>query len=373
MGAAQRPRLLRAVEAEDGFGLALRRHRLASRLSLDELAARTGLGARHLHGVEHGVHIPRPDTVRLLSTALGLTGAEQDRLEMLARPTWVAPGDQDVIDEHIMTMRLRGLSERSVGGRQATLRLLAVFMAPVPLLRVTAADLNRWQRAMLGGSGRAPLAVCTRASYVVHTRMFYQWALADGRIESDPSSVLVVPKIPKGRPHPIGEDELALALAEASPRMRAWLALAAGAGLRAMEIAALRREDVRERAATPHLVLHGKGGKTRIVPLSPWVLAELEAYGMPASGPLFRLRDGRPVNAHYVSKYANEFLHKIGIPETLHKLRHRFATALYRTTKDLRLTQEMLGHESPATTAIYAGFDNDAAAGAIAGLTVGAP
>jgi integrase/recombinase XerC len=281
--------------------------------------------------------------------------------------------DQDMIDEHLTTMRLRGLSEYSVAIRRASLRRLAVFVAPLSLLEVTAADLNRYQRALLGGSGLAPLAARSRASYVVNLRMFYQWAHAEGLVGSNPATVLVVPKVPKGRPHPIGEDELALALTEASPRMRAWLALAAGAGLRAMEIAGLRREDVVERAGMPHLVLHGKGSKTRIVPLSPWVLEVLKQYGMPVDGRLFIQSNGRPVTAKRVSDLSNDYLHRLGIVETIHKLRHRFATRLYRATKDLRLTQEMLGHDSPATTAIYAGFDNDAAAGAIAGLTVGAP
>lgn len=278
-----------------------------------------------------------------------------------------------MIDEHVVTMRLRGLSENSITTREGVLRRLAGFVAPLSLLEVTAADLNRYQRSMLGGVDRAPLAAQSRRSYVVNLRQFYRWALAEGLVESDPTTVLIIPKVPKGRPHPIGEDDLAFALAEAPPRMRAWLSLAAGAGLRAMEIAALRREDVVERAGMPHLVLHGKGDKTRIVPLSPWVLAVLEAYGMPATGPLFRMDNGRPVTARVVSSKAGEYLRRVGITESIHGGRHRFATELYRATKDLRLTQEMLGHESPATTAIYAGFDNDAAAGAIAGLTVGAP
>lgn len=280
------------------------------------------------------------------------------------------PASAGIVADHVADLRMRGQSERSIGGRVGALDLLCRF-AGKPLLQVTAADLRGWQRAMMGGSGRAPLGVRTRRSYSVHARQFYRWALAEGLITEDPSTVLILPKPPKGRPRPIGEDDLTLALAAAGPRVRVWLMLAAGSGLRAMEIAGLCREDVVERAESPHLVIRGKGQKTRSVPLSPAVLAALRAYGMPMSGPLFRRRDGDPVNAHYVSKVANEFLHKAGTPESLHQLRHRFATRLHRATRDIRLVQEMLGHESLATTANYVDFDRDEAATAIGALMAG--
>jgi integrase len=58
-------------------------------------------------------------------------------------------------------------------------------------------------------------------------------------------------------------------------------------------------------------------------------------------------------------------LHSLGIPATAHQLRHRFATRLYQATKDLRLVQEMLGHESVATTQRYADFSTAAAFDAV--------
>ena len=141
--------------------------------------------------------------------------------------------------------------------------------------------------------------------------------------------------------------------------MRAWLVLAAWAGLRAMELAALRREDVHEHDDPPMLVVRdGKGQKGRAVPLSRLVLDELapilDAHDS-AHPWLFpsRLDHRRSVSAGTVSNLANEHLRSLGNPDTLHSLRHRFASELYRVTLDLRLCQEMLGHASPATTAIY--------------------
>ena len=115
------------------------------------------------------------------------------------------------------------------------------------------------------------------------------------------------------------------------------------------------------------VLLHGKGSKDRVLPLGEVVLVELERYGLPRSGPVFPRRDGHP--GHNTSTRVSNIVHKhlraVGVPFTLHQCRHRFATAIYRQSKDLRMTQELLGHSSPTTTAIYAQFDTAAAAGAL--------
>lgn len=280
------------------------------------------------------------------------------------------PASAAVVADHVADLRMRGFSEKSIHARMQVLSMLG-RRTGVPVLQATSADLRRWQRAQMGGSDQASLCIRTRRVYAVHARQFYRWALTEALITEDPSTVLVLPKPPKGRPRPIGEDTLQSALASSPPAVRAWLVLAAGAGLRAMEIAALRREDVVDGGESPHLVVHGKGDKVRTVPLSSAVLAELRAYGMPRSGPLFRMQNGRPATAHYVSAMANKQLHRVGITETLHQLRHRFATRLHKATRDIRLVQEMLGHESLATTANYVDFDGDEAATAIGGLMDG--
>ncbi len=102
------------------------------------------------------------------------------------------------------------------------------------------------------------------------------------------------PKLPRHLPRPIGTDDLNRALLAADPRMRAWLTLAAYAGLRCVEIAGLRAEDVHLDREPPvlHLV-KTKGAKERIVPLGPLVSAALRGYGLPLSGPVFT-RDRGP-------------------------------------------------------------------------------
>ena len=125
-----------------------------------------------------------------------------------------------------------------------------------------------------------------------------------------------------------------------------------------------------ELAESAVLVADGKGGHQRMVPLHPYVMGLLEALPLPVAGPVFRRRDGLSGHPppHLISQWANRHLHSVGIPDTLHSLRHRFATQIYRTTQDIRLTQELCGHQSPATTALYAAADMQKAAAAVFAL-----
>ncbi len=58
-------------------------------------------------------------------------------------------------------------------------------------------------------------------------------------------------------------------------------------------------------------------------------------------------------NKESASSLAAAHLHGLGQPHTLHTLRHRFGTRLYALSRDIRLTQELMGHQNPATTALY--------------------
>jgi integrase/recombinase XerC len=266
-----------------------------------------------------------------------------------------------IVADHLRYLEARGRSSRTVEGRKAAIHLL-VRHAGVPVRDITAGHLTAWQDALM------VLSVNTRCSYISHVKEFFRWARAEGELADNPARVLVAPKAQRGRPRPMPEQKMERALALAPPRMRLWLKLAGYEGLRACEIAQIDRNDILRDGRRPLLIVHGKGGKERIVPLDLDVLAELDAPWLPAMGRLFQLRNGQPVNAHYVSKFANEFLHKIGIPETLHQLRHRFGTQVYRAGRDILLTQELLGHASPATTAIYAAFDQDTAAPVVSSI-----
>jgi len=266
-----------------------------------------------------------------------------------------------VLTDHVRWMRLRGMSPHTV-----RLRTLAVGLAErhagKDAADLTEDDLDSWQGSLL------VLADRTRATYAEQVKGFFRWAHEAGKLPADPSVILIVPRRPKAVPHPISEADLERALRSLPAMVRLWLVLAAFAGLRAAEIAGLRREDVREDAGMPHLLVRGKGGRERVVPLGPNPLAELLAFGLPARGRLFLRTDGRPVTGKYVSQTCNRWLHRLGIRETIHKGRHRFATQVLDHGAHIRDLQELLGHETLAATAVYTRVLPRRAAGVVAAV-----
>jgi integrase/recombinase XerC len=256
-------------------------------------------------------------------------------------------------------------SPETVYSRRGALMRLAAAL-PCGLLDAAAADLAAW---------RAGLAVApeTVTDYVSHAREFYDWAIGAGFIDENPASGLVLPRRRRRLPRPIAEDDLFAAVAAAPARIRPWLVLAAWCGLRAKEIAYLRRENILDTVRPAALLIAEdatKGSRERIVPLSAYALGELHAAGLPASGWAFRRCDGRPGpnSPGRVSHLCNDYLHGLGIAATLHQCRHRFGTMTYRGRRDLRMVQELLGHANPSTTAGYAAFDQGDAVGVVEDL-----
>ena len=106
------------------------------------------------------------------------------------------------------------------------------------------------------------------------------------------------------------------------------------------------------------------------MPMAGRVRDALRRHGLPTAGVVFRRLDGRPgpVSPHRVSQLCSAHLHSLGVPASVHQLRHRFASRLYAQSRDLRMVQEMLGHASPTTTSIYVAWSDDQAAAAVAAL-----
>lgn len=230
------------------------------------------------------------------------------------------------------------------------------------LATVTSADLQafaaqRW----------ASLSVQTHSSYVQHCRDLFAWAQRAGLREDNPALDLPKPRVPRRSPRPISEDSLRLALCRANPAVRVWLILGAWAGLRCCEMAALDAQDVLDGA----LHVRGKGGHERMVPVGPALLRELHRYRMPRTGPIFRTTTGHRFTADAISARINEHLHELGLPDTAHALRHRYATQMYQRSRDIRMVQSLLGHASPTTTAIYTGWSRPQASRFVSELDAG--
>ena len=252
----------------------------------------------------------------------------------------------DLLAEFARDQKRRGLSRRTIDVRDRTLRL---FLADVDPMTAATYDIEEWlDSRRLGPS--------SRGSYLSTLCMFFDFLVHIRRRADNPVAEIRRPKVGRRLPHPISRGDLAVALAHAEPRMRCWLTLGAFQGLRCIEMAQLRREDVQETASPPIIVVReGKGGKDRVLPLNADVELALRSYGM-RHGYLFQI-DGQPIEPGTVSSYIWRYLHGLGIEASAHSLRHFFGSSLYHATKDIRLVQEMMGHASPQTTAVYVAFD----------------
>lgn len=256
----------------------------------------------------------------------------------------------------------RGLMANTVAVHGRRLEAMGRF-ANKSLLSVEQKDVH----AFLDSRDLAPRSRCQWLSAL---HCFYRWAVEEELTQTDPSARIPRPRVPQDLPRPAHTEQLRLALEKADRKMRCWLLLAAYMGLRCQEIAGIRREDVLE-AENVLRVTRGKGAKERILPLHPMVAEALRDLPMPARGWLFRRPMGGPYQPWMLSQHFNKWLREVGVEATAHQLRHWFATNLYRSTHDLRLTQEMLGHADPKTTAIYTAFDRSQAAQAVATLDFG--
>lgn len=258
--------------------------------------------------------------------------------------------DVDLLDYLFWGAQVRGLSPSTLRVRMDFVHRLYVF-AGVALRDIEPHHLLAFEKVAIAGR-----AAESRRAYVSHLRSFFRWCVKTGICSVDPTEVLTMPSIPRHLPRPIEESDLAEALAAARPKMRCMLALASYAGLRCCEIAGLDHSDLRieaDGAAILH-VRKAKGSRERSVEVGQVVIDALRAHGLKRRGALFIGQDGRQISPGSVSKSINRYLAEHNIPSTAHQLRHRFGSVTYQLSRDLRLVQELLGHSSPNTTAIYA-------------------
>lgn len=262
------------------------------------------------------------------------------------------------VQSHLRWCERRGLRPNTIYARKNTLARVGRYAGRCAC-NLDRTTVDRWW-------ADHPATPAARAVDLSHLRSFYRWGIEAGVVSEDPTSHLPVPRRKRGLPRPVSEDEMARAIDHAPPRVREALVLAAYAGLRGCEIATLRGEDLLWDQGL--LLVHdGKGGRQRVVPMHPEVKRTLSPLAR-TRGALLRKVNGQPITTKALQKQVSLYLNAIGCDSTLHAFRHRFGSRLYAETTDLRLVQEMLGHASPATTAVYTAWSPDRARAGIGAL-----
>jgi len=209
----------------------------------------------------------------------------------------------------------------------------------------------------------------TVARKIAALRSFYKFLMKRGEMEANPAQVVRTPKLQKRLPKylTVQEVERLLNVPDVTGFMgvrdKAILELLYSAGLRTCELVGLNHDDVDLGRQT--LRTRGKGKKERINPIGQYAVRALSGYlEMKQVHPerarfdacaLFLNFRGQRLTTRSIRRLLADYIAQAGLPDTVspHTLRHSFATHLLMRGADLRVVQELLGHENISTTQIY--------------------
>lgn len=252
----------------------------------------------------------------------------------------------DPIDRHLDDLRRSRYSASTLENRGRLLRTL-----PEPLLDPTREAIQAWWNARQTLPDGTPRAASSLSGEASHVRAFYRWAMVNGLVHINAADWLPRVRQKRPAPTPVPEADLYRAMHDAPDDIRRAVALAAMAGLRSAEIAAVQWSDI-DPGNGVLWVREGKGSKGRSVPLSAGLLAEL---GDPGSGPII----GRHANGKAVSQSIGRYLRARGVDYTAHKLRARYATRFLAATGDLKAAADALGHADLSSISRYVVASSD--------------
>lgn len=275
-----------------------------------------------------------------------------------------------------------GLAQNTLAAYRRDLELFGDYLRRRGVTTERAIDAPTLQSYLVELSGRG-YKESTIARHVVAIRMWLRWLLLTKQIEHDMVNLLELPKKWKLLPETLALDRTVELVtspdldSELGHRDRAILELFYSSGLRVSELCGLTLRDLNLKGAW--LRCMGKGRKERVVPIGKAALDAIEVYlerlrpklidtGMESGRitgplteraqlalPLFMSRTGGPIERTAVWRIVRREATRRGIRGKVspHTIRHSFATHLLEGGMDLRVVQELLGHASVATTAIY--------------------
>lgn len=264
----------------------------------------------------------------------------------------------------------KGLSANSVEAYERDYQRLKTYMDAhgVDVVRASFDDLQ----AFVFDTFKDVASVRTQARLIAGIHSFYRFLLYHHYIEQDPSELLETPKKELHLPDVLSLNEIDRMIAQIdmskseSHRNRAIIEMLYGSGLRVSELVDLRLSDIYLKEG--YMRITGKGSKQRLVPISP-VAAEWFGYWLQDRNALdvkaeaidiaFLNRRGGQLTRAMIFTIIKTLARAAGIQKTIspHTLRHSFATHLLQNGADLRIIQQLLGHESISTTEIYTHVD----------------
>jgi integrase/recombinase XerD len=266
----------------------------------------------------------------------------------------------------------RGLSRNTLASYRRDLDRYAQALTAAgidDLAAVTAADLAQHLAALREGG----LSAASAARAISAVRGLHRFALREGLVAADVSRDVKPPAPPKRLPKALDVDQVVrlLAVPGEDPlgvRDKALLEFLYGTGARISEAVGAAVDDL-DLGDPSGVMLHGKGSRTRLVPIGGYARDALEAYlvrarpALAAGGRgtprIFLNARGGPLSRQSAWTILRRAAETAGLPVSgphavsPHTLRHSYATHLLDGGADVRVVQELLGHASVTTTQVY--------------------
>ncbi len=293
------------------------------------------------------------------------------------QPLALAPAMSDALDRWLEVQRgARDRSDHTLRAYQTDLLAFLGFIGAhwgQPALPGNLCDLTQSDMRAFSAAERARgLGARSLARRLSAVRSFIRWLSDREGFEASKALNARGPRYQRSLPRPIAPAQARevldmAAIGHETPwvaaRDLAVLTLLYGCGLRISEALAL---DGRDWPFGESLLIRGKGGRERLVPVLPVARAAVADYlrqcpfTLAAKDPLFRGVRGKRVSQSVIAGVMRLARERLGLPPTAtpHALRHSFATHLLSAGGDLRTIQELLGHASLSTTQVYTGVDD---------------
>lgn len=271
----------------------------------------------------------------------------------------------------------RGMSLNTYNSYSSDVREFASWLASEPgpgitLEKTAGENIRQYISSRIDPDGEQVITGRTQARILSSLRSFFGWLQTEGTITENPCDGIDAPKIGRYLPAVLSVDEVNDIMNSVDQskwggvRDRAILELLYGCGLRVSEVSDVRISNVYLQEKFVRIV--GKGNKERVVPMGDPAVEAVTAYlavrpepaGADSEDILFLNRSGRQLSRISVFNMVKKQAMLAGITKEIspHTFRHSFATHLIEGGADLRVVQEMLGHESILTTEIYTHLDS---------------
>ena len=264
----------------------------------------------------------------------------------------------------------RGYSQNTIDAYMRDISKLSEFLHGngMEVLEARLSDLESFSEWV----AKSGVGQRSHARILSGVRSLYHFLVVDGFLEEDPSELLESPSQPRHLPEELSVEEVDRLIDSIDldkwegQRNRAIIEVLFSCGLRVSELVTLRISCLYREER--YLRVLGKGGKERLVPISQRAIDEIDSWFVQRDAMVvkpgeedfvFLNRRGSHLTRTMVLIMIKKYAAMAGLKKTIspHTLRHSFATVMLEGGADLRVIQEMLGHEDISTTEIYTHID----------------